>query len=445
MILPLPRTGPSSRCRLQLTTKVRLSRPSRAATWSAPSDSGSSVSPSPRNAQTREFGGVEQAAVVEVAVVAGLVDGADRPEAHRDRRELPELRHEPRVRVRAEARRRGRSRAGSGRAGRRSGGPRGTPGRRCPARRGPGRRSGRPVPPASLPRKKWLKPTSYRVAAEAYVARWPPIPENWLFARRTIATAFQRMSRRMRRSIASSPGNVGLLLGADRVDVAGLGQRRQPDLELARPLEELVDDEPGAGLAFLGDDLVERREPVLGLVRVDVGQLVLELVEIHACRQRSPSRVAGRRLRVGIGVRPIGPTAMRLQRVLQLGAAVGRQAVASMLWPILEIRHPTASCPDQDDVSGDRPSPCHRPGGGREHPAARARRRRRAPDHEARLDRPRRGGLPRRHRRRRRGGPRKGRGGPAGHRPARHRHARPRRHRGHAPAARAAPGRRSSC
>src|SRR4029079_19156827 len=48
-------------------------------------------------------------------------------------------------------------------------------------------------------------------------------------------------------------------------------------------------DEPGAGLALLGDDLVERREPVLGLVRVDVRQLVLELVEIHACRQRSPS------------------------------------------------------------------------------------------------------------------------------------------------------------
>ena len=37
MILPLPRTGPSSRCRLQLTTKVRLSRPSRAAMDSEPS------------------------------------------------------------------------------------------------------------------------------------------------------------------------------------------------------------------------------------------------------------------------------------------------------------------------------------------------------------------------------------------------------------------------
>ena len=36
-----------------MTTNIRLSRPSRAATWSAPSDSGSSVSPSPRNAQNR--------------------------------------------------------------------------------------------------------------------------------------------------------------------------------------------------------------------------------------------------------------------------------------------------------------------------------------------------------------------------------------------------------
>src|SRR3954451_20595134 len=32
MILPFPRTGPSSRCRLQLTTKVRMSSSSRAAT-----------------------------------------------------------------------------------------------------------------------------------------------------------------------------------------------------------------------------------------------------------------------------------------------------------------------------------------------------------------------------------------------------------------------------
>ena len=47
MILPLPRTGPSSRCKLQLMTKIRLSSFSRPASEIAPSDSGSSISPSP--------------------------------------------------------------------------------------------------------------------------------------------------------------------------------------------------------------------------------------------------------------------------------------------------------------------------------------------------------------------------------------------------------------
>ncbi len=55
MILPLPRTGPSRRCRLQLTTKIRLSSFSRAAMPIAPIDSGSSISPSPQNTQTLRF------------------------------------------------------------------------------------------------------------------------------------------------------------------------------------------------------------------------------------------------------------------------------------------------------------------------------------------------------------------------------------------------------
>ena len=41
-------------------------------------------------------------------------------------------------------------------------------------------------------------------------------------------------------------GEVGLLLRADRVDVAGLRQRRQADLQLTGTLEQLEDDEAGA-------------------------------------------------------------------------------------------------------------------------------------------------------------------------------------------------------
>ena len=39
------------------------------------------------------------------------------------------------------------------------------------------------------------------------------MPEKRLFARSTIAAAFQRISRRMRRSISSSPGKNGSCSG----------------------------------------------------------------------------------------------------------------------------------------------------------------------------------------------------------------------------------------
>src|ERR1700743_1391082 len=99
MILPLPRTGPSSRCRLQLMTKVRLSSSSRAARPIAPRASGSSISPSPRNAHTCERLGACSSPASREAVEPGLVDGVQRAEAHGHGGELPEIRHQPRVRV----------------------------------------------------------------------------------------------------------------------------------------------------------------------------------------------------------------------------------------------------------------------------------------------------------------------------------------------------------
>ena len=57
--------------------------------------------------------------------------------------------------------------------------------------------------------KKWLKPTSYSEADDANVDRWPPIPSAVLLARMTMAAAFQRMKRRMRRSTSSLPGKKG--------------------------------------------------------------------------------------------------------------------------------------------------------------------------------------------------------------------------------------------
>jgi hypothetical protein len=60
-----------------------------------------------------------------------------------------------------------------------------------------------------LPRKKWLKPTSYWAAELAKVDRWPPMPSAFLLARMTMTAAFQRMKARIRRSTCSSPGNHG--------------------------------------------------------------------------------------------------------------------------------------------------------------------------------------------------------------------------------------------
>ena len=102
MMRPLPRTGPSSRCRLQLTTQIRLSSFSRAASVSALMLSGSSISPSPNTPQTLRAAGVEQPAVLQVAHEARLVDRADRTDAHRAGRELPEVGHQPGMRVAAQ-------------------------------------------------------------------------------------------------------------------------------------------------------------------------------------------------------------------------------------------------------------------------------------------------------------------------------------------------------
>ena len=92
--------------------------------------------------------GVLDAAVVQVLVELRLVDGVHRADAHRHRRELPEVRHQPRVRVgrqrqRRRRRRRATSPGGTRRGGPRTAGPRGRRGRTCRGRRGPGRRPGR--------------------------------------------------------------------------------------------------------------------------------------------------------------------------------------------------------------------------------------------------------------------------------------------------------------
>ena len=187
-------------------------------------------------------GRVGQPAVVQVAVEARLVDGADRPEAHRDRGVLPEVRHQPRVRI----------------------------GRQAGARHG-------------------LAPEVVElVLGEAALEEGPgvdarggvPLIEDLVAAALAVlapeevveAGLVEARRRRVRGQVPADAGEarvraqdhrdgipaddapdaqlhrlvareVGFLLRADGVDVARLGQRRQADLQLPRTLEELVDQE----------------------------------------------------------------------------------------------------------------------------------------------------------------------------------------------------------
>ena len=61
--------------------------------------------------------------------------------------------------------------------------------------------------------QKWLNPVSYSVAADWKLAICPPNSEDSLLARNTIATAFHRISDRIRCSISRSPGCGGSFSG----------------------------------------------------------------------------------------------------------------------------------------------------------------------------------------------------------------------------------------
>src|SRR5688572_23871548 len=123
-----------------------------------------------------------------------------------------------------------------------------------------------------LPRKKWLNPTSYNVAAEANVEMWPPMPSSSLFALTTIASAFQRTRLSMRRSISRLDEGAGINAGSGMAleidDVAVVA--------IALAAEEVV--EP---------DLVQRGGG--GERRNVAADAFLELVRLDDHRQRVPA------------------------------------------------------------------------------------------------------------------------------------------------------------
>ena len=84
--------------------------------------------------------GFDEAAILQVLHEARLVDGIERADAHRDSREVPEVFHEPRVRVGRKTGLAAEFVAEVAEAGLRRSGLRGRRGRKRRARRGPGSR-----------------------------------------------------------------------------------------------------------------------------------------------------------------------------------------------------------------------------------------------------------------------------------------------------------------
>ncbi len=287
MILPLPRTGPSRRWRLQLTTKIRLSRCSRPAT-----PEGADRLHLVELAVTEEGpdavgGGVDDLALEEVAGRVGLVDGAERAEAHRDGGVLPEVGEE----------------AGMGVA------------RQAPARdllaevvelvlgepaldEGAGVDAGRGV---ALEVDE-VAEAAVGLAAEEVVeadlverGRAGVGGEVAADALGAVVGAAHH-GRRVPADVGADAaldvfvaGEPGLLVLGDGVHVGGGDRGGEVDLLGPGALEELHEQEAGPGPSLGVDDGVEGVDPLRGLLGVDVGKLMRHSVEEHCSMLRAAS------------------------------------------------------------------------------------------------------------------------------------------------------------
>ena len=239
--------------------------------------------------------GVGDAAVLEVAVEPCLVDRVDAGEAHRDGGELPEVRHQPRVGV----------------------------------RRQPGALAVLDLLPEPV-ELLLVEPSLEEgagvdagggvaldvdlvAAARGVLAAEEVVEPDLVEAGRGLVggdvaadlealavgagdhdrgvPADERPDPALGLLVAGEPG---LALRRDAVDVVGAAQRGDAHLGLAGPLEQAQHDVPGPVAAAFLQQGVEGRQPVLGLVGVDVGQLGRQaLVDHRGLRAGSRAGSAG--------------------------------------------------------------------------------------------------------------------------------------------------------
>jgi hypothetical protein len=89
-------------------------------------------------------------------------------------------------------------------------------------------------------------------------------------------------------------GEPRLVLARDRVDVGRADRGGEADLAGARPVEQLREQVTGPGFAVRVDDRIEGVEPLLRLARIDVRQLVHVAVEDHVASLRATPKALAR-------------------------------------------------------------------------------------------------------------------------------------------------------
>ena len=137
---------------------------------------------------------------------------------------------------------------------------------------------------------------------------WPPTPMPGRCARCTVTAAFQRIQRAVAALDLLVAGEVGLVLGRDRVDVVGRRDHRHAQVQILRALEQAEHDLAAAAVALRGDELLERLLPLGGLVGIAVeGALGVRIlvVDSHVRPFVVWQIVPGNRIRSGTAfVRP---------------------------------------------------------------------------------------------------------------------------------------------
>jgi hypothetical protein len=96
-----------------------------------------------------------------------------------------------------------------------------------------------------------------------------------LVARSTIAIAFQRTSGGSLLDVEVA-GKLDLLLDRDRVDVRGVRGERQVGAGPPRLVDQRLDQELRAIRSFGREHAIERGEPLLRFLRIDVGTLSMQ-------------------------------------------------------------------------------------------------------------------------------------------------------------------------